>query len=133
MDSDYGIVFNGLAKFSKGEKTDYFKDVEMPEKDKDNFNRYTEEYINNGKELSKETREQIKNEYNIPDVIIDQYLENLDYKVTSVQSEQATAKQTEINNKVFNEVAPAEELGEMALMAGDIIDRLPLVWRSAQA
>ncbi len=27
----------------------------------------------------------------------------------------------------------AEELGEMALIAGDIIDRLPLVWRSAQA
>jgi NAD(P)H-hydrate epimerase len=27
----------------------------------------------------------------------------------------------------------AEELGEMGLIAGDIIDRLPLVWRSAQA
>jgi hypothetical protein len=94
------------------EEQDFFKDVEMDENDKKSFNSYANEYIKNNGKISEETRNDIKEKYKIPDVIIDEYLSNLDFKIKDEITKQNNSKQYEIINSVYKNVAPQEEISK---------------------
>jgi len=95
------------------EDIDFFKDSDMDDKDKESFNSYANEYIKNNGSISEETRKDIKEKYNVPDIIIDEYLSNLDFKVKSNLKNENDRKSYEIVNSIYKNVAPQEEMSKV--------------------